>query len=289
MAAGFLVIALGVADASAMPVLPDRVADVAAASVRPTKVLTIIEENHSLSQMRQQMPYLFSLAKRYAYADHYFAVSHPSLPNYLAIAGGSTFAITDDNNPSAHRIAGRSVFDQAINHHKTARTYAEGMPQNCALLSSGGYAVRHNPWAYFARSRSSCRQFAVPAGQARGRLHHASTHNALPNIGLAIPSLCHDAHDCSLATADAWLAGRLPAVLKSRDFASGRLVVVVTADEDDRHSGNRVLTVVLAAGLSHKVVSRPLSHYSLLGYFDHVLGAPLLRHAAPGFAKAFGL
>ena len=79
-----------------------------------TKVLTIVEENHSLSQMQAGMPYLYSLAQRFGYATNYKAISHPSLPNYLSIADGSSYGIADDNPPSSHPISGDSVFDQAI-------------------------------------------------------------------------------------------------------------------------------------------------------------------------------
>jgi hypothetical protein len=78
------------------------------------KVLTVVEENHSLRQMRSSMPFLSALASQYAYATGYTAVSHPSLPNYLALSGGSTFGVTDDADPSAHRITGQSVFGQAL-------------------------------------------------------------------------------------------------------------------------------------------------------------------------------
>src|SRR5450759_2614287 len=59
-----------------------------------TKVLVFVEENHSLNEMKAQMPYTFNLATRYGYASNYKAIGHPSLPNYLAIAGGSTFGVT---------------------------------------------------------------------------------------------------------------------------------------------------------------------------------------------------
>lgn len=95
---------------------------------RPSKVLMIIEENHSYTQMRAQMPYLSSLATKYAYATRYSAITHPSLPNYLALAGGSIFGVRDDNPSASHQITQRSVFDQAIHAGKTAKTYAESMP-----------------------------------------------------------------------------------------------------------------------------------------------------------------
>ena len=67
-----------------------------------TKLLTFVEENHSLTQMQASMPYTNSLAKTYGYATHYTAIRHPSEPNYLAIAGGSTFGIADDRSPAAN-------------------------------------------------------------------------------------------------------------------------------------------------------------------------------------------
>ncbi|MGN6130462.1 MAG: alkaline phosphatase family protein, partial [Nocardioidaceae bacterium] len=119
----------------------------AAPAVR--KVLVVVVENHSLSQMRQEMPYTFSLAKRFGYAEDYHAITHPSLPNYLAIAGGQTYGVSDDDSPSAHPLHGPSVFSQALAQGHTAGLFAEDMPTPCALQPSGDYAVKHNPWAYF--------------------------------------------------------------------------------------------------------------------------------------------
>jgi phosphatidylinositol-3-phosphatase len=254
-----------------------------------TKLLTIVEENHSLEQMKTGMPFLYSLAQRFAYANNYVAIRHPSLPNYLAIAGGDTFGVSDDAGPASHPLSGQSVFGQAIAHGRTAGVYAESMPGNCAQSSSAGYVVKHNPWPYFVDERALCNAFDIPEtgfGAAVGA-------NALPNAGMLIPNLCNDAHDCSLGTADSWLKNRLPNILASSDFTSGKLAVVVTADEDDSSSGNKVLTVVLHASLdgSHKVVSTPLTHYSLSRFYSQTNGGSPLRKAAAAadMAEAFGL
>lgn len=260
----------------------------AARSRSPVKVLTVVEENHSFAQMRSHMPYLFSLAKRFGYATHYHALAHPSLPNYLTLTGGSTFGVTDDAPPAVNAAKvgkARSVFDQALRAGKSAGLYAESMPSSCDLVDSGLYAVKHNPWAYFRTSRKRCERFDRPMT----RFRTDARHDRLPNVGMVIPNECHDAHDCSLKAADRWLKSRLPAVLQSRDFTTGRLVVVVTADEDDYDSGNKVLTVVMQASLHGEVVKAALTHYSLLGYVDHVLGLPLLRKAQKGFGAAFEL
>ena len=239
------------------------------------KVVVFVVENHSLRQMRTQMPKVYAFAKRYAYASDYTAIRHPSLPNYLAIVGGSTFGVSDDKGPAAHHLTGNNVFRQALRHHKTAKVYADSMPSRCYLHNAGEYAVRHNPWTYFVKDRASCRKYDVPARRfARDvRTGH------LPNVGFVIPNLVHDAHNASLAKADAWISRRINLLRSGRDWSSGRLAIVVTADEDDKHSGNRVLTLVGSRYQPHRVVRRHLTHYSLAGLLDRVIGAPMLRHA----------
>ena len=278
------------------PVSPQTSAGSPTTVVAPTKVLTFVEENHSLAQMQAEMPYLNSLARQYAYANNYTAITHPSLPNYLAIAGGSTFGVDDDADPSSNAAKvgdAASVFDQALANGDSAKTYAESMPDNCALTSSDRYAVKHNPWAYFAAGRANCERFDVPSGTpSSGALATDIADGTLPNVGLVIPNMCNDAHDCSLTTADDWLRGWLPDVLASPDFTSGRLVVVITADEDDRESGNKVLTVVLHAGIpGGRVVTANLTHYSLSRLYAQISDVTPLGDAVTSadMAGAFGL
>jgi acid phosphatase len=262
-----------------------------AAVVTPTtKVLTIVEENHSYAQMIAGMPYLSSLANQYGYATNWTAITHPSLPNYLAIVGGSTFGITNDMPPSTNAPkvgTAQSIFDQALDIGKTAATYAESMPSNCALTATSPYVVKHNPWAYFSSSSARCNQYDVPLPA----LSTDVSNGTLPNVGLVIPNMCNDAHNCSLSVADNWLKTNLGQILAGPDFTSGALTVVVTADENDGTAGNTVLTVVMHQGMSPTVVSAPLTHFSLTRYYAQVLGVTPLGAgaAAPDMKTAFGL
>lgn len=277
---------------AAPPTSTSATAPTPAPATGVSKVLVIVEENHGLDQMRAGMPYLFGLARTYGYATDYRAVAHPSLPNYLAIAGGSTFGISDDGSPAVHPIRGASVFGAALAAGRTARLYAESMPVDCDLSASGAYAVKHAPWAYFVDERPACARGMVPAGTPEGGPLAADVAaGRLPDVGMLIPNLDHDAHDGSLAEADAWLRGWLPVLLAGPDFRAGRLAVVVTADENDGGGDNGVLTVVMAPGVRHRVVTAPLDHDALNGFLDQMAGAPPLRQAAraPSFAAAFGL
>jgi hypothetical protein len=240
------------------------------------------------------MPTLAAAAARYGSATQSFGLTHPSLPNYLAIAGGSTFGVHDDKLPVAHPLSGSSVFGQVLAAGKVAKTYVEAMTSNCQVTSSGRYAVKHNPWPYFTSpvERTGCRRYDVPAGTpANGNLHDDITAGTLPTFGLLIPDLCNDAHDCSLSTADNWLQGWLGPLLGSQDFRSGRLAIVVTFDEDHRDANNNILTAVLDQRLHGSKVTARLDHTSLSHAISRLVGAPPLRDAAttPDFLGAFGL
>lgn len=252
-----------------------------------SKVLVVVVENHSLDAMRREMPWTFALAQRYGYATGYRALAHPSLPNYLAIAGGDTFGISDDKDPAAHVLHGPSVFGQALAQHRTAKVYAEDMPAPCSTASRGRYAVRHNPWTYFADEHAACEQYDVPITALAGDVQGGD----LPTVGMVVPNLCSDAHDCPLSEADRWMRDVVGQVMAGPDFTSGRLLVVITADEDDGDQGNLVLTTMVNPQITGSVVHSDLSHYSLSGLLSQVAGAQPLRRArsAPPLGAAFGL
>jgi hypothetical protein len=61
-------------------------------------IFTIVLENKEYTTIigKSYAPYLNSLVSSYGVATQYYAIGHPSLPNYMALTGGSTFAITSD-------------------------------------------------------------------------------------------------------------------------------------------------------------------------------------------------
>jgi acid phosphatase len=234
------------------------------------------------------MPYTYRLARTYGYASSYFGVRHPSLPNYLAIASGSTHGVTTDAAPPDNvAVRGPSVFGEAIAAGRTAAVYVDAMPGRCSAVSGGRYAVKHNPWPYFAQEQALCRAHDLPVSA----LGPAVDEGALPNAAMVVPDLCHDAHDCSLATADRWFEQWMTRIQAGPDWKSGRLAVVLTADEDDRSAGNRVLTVVAHPSQRHRVVTARLDHYSLTRLYAEVTGTRPLGRArtARSIAEAFAL
>jgi hypothetical protein len=71
-------------------------------------VFVIMMENHYITQIlgNPNAPYITSYAAAANLANNYWAVGHPSLTNYLEIAGGSNFGIVNDNPPAWHATSG---------------------------------------------------------------------------------------------------------------------------------------------------------------------------------------
>jgi hypothetical protein len=245
-------------------------------------VVWVVMENHSSSQVvgSGSAPFLTRLASECGLATDYAAITHPSLPNYIAMTSGSTQGITDDDPPSSHPLSAPSIFSQLGTGW---RSLQESMPSNCLLSNSGDYAVKHNPAAYYTGIRSACARQDVPLGPT-------------PDLSAAFtfvtPNTCSDMHDCSVSTGDAWLATFIGKVFSTPEWTSGNTALFVTWDEDDGSSGNHVATLVLSPYTpAGQTSSTGFTHYSLLHTTELMLGLPCLANAcsAPSMRTAFGL
>jgi Phosphoesterase family len=93
-------------------------------------------------------PYINSLINTEDYDSNYYALGHPSDPNYFRIMGGSDFGI--DYNPAGNAIDAPSLMQEMDQAGISWAGYAQGMPYPGDLTSSGDYAVDQLPFAQFS-------------------------------------------------------------------------------------------------------------------------------------------
>ncbi|HEY2652161.1 MAG TPA: alkaline phosphatase family protein [Solirubrobacteraceae bacterium] len=248
-------------------------------------IAVIVMENQEYGDVigSAAAPFINGLASRYASDLEMYGVTHPSLPNYLALTGGSTFGIASDC--TACSVAGAtSIVDQLERAHISWRAYMEDLPRPCFTgASAGEYARKHDPFVYYTRvvnNRRWCRR-VVPltalGDDERGR--------TLPRFIWITPNLCHDMHDCSVATGDRFLSSLVPPLLRS---LGPRGVLFITWDEGTSDagccrlaSGGHVATIVAGPGAKRGArMTRPTDHYSLLETIEDLLGLRRLRGAA---------
>jgi hypothetical protein len=246
-------------------------------------VVWIWMENHSVRDVlgaSAPTPFEKALAAQCGVGTAYRAVGSPSLPNYIAATSGSTSGIHDDASPSAHRLTTDNLFRQVRASGGMARSYEEAMDRTCQLNSSGRYAVKHNPQAYFAdpADRAGCQNDDVPLGDlTTGPFIDALRAGTLPAFSFVTPDLCHDTHDCGVDEGDRWLQAWVSPILDSATYRSGRTAVFIVWDEPTPMPVI-VVSPTTSSGTSSTVA---FDHYSLLRTAEELLGlAPLLGQAA---------
>ncbi|MBV9291807.1 MAG: hypothetical protein JO222_05095 [Frankiales bacterium] len=257
-------------------------------------VVWIWMENRSYDEIlgsQPGAPRLARYARRCGVATRYYAVGHPSLPNYVAAVTGGTQGITNDCSPSGCPVHAASLFGQLTAAGRHWRSWAESMSSRCDTGSYGRYAARHNPAVYLTRIVSACRASDRRMGGSHGGFARQLANDALPAFTFVTPNLCDDGHDCSTGRADTWLGGWLDRIVASRAYRAGRTIVFVTWDEGVG-SDNRVATVAIAPTVArHTVTTRHFTHYSLLRTTEENLGLRLLGNArtARSMRHALGL
>jgi phosphatidylinositol-3-phosphatase len=238
-------------------------------------VLVLVLENRGFSQVAGSSPYLNRLARSCGLADRYSAVAHPSLPNYLAMTSGSTDGISSDCTSCS--TSARSIFEQL---GANWRSYLESMPvPGYRGAEYGEYAKKHNPAAYYARIAKDYATNAVPLESRSVGLLHDLRENSLSRFSLIVPNVCHDEHDCQMATGDAWLRRWVPRILQSGAYAQGTTVLFITYDEGTALDNRVYMVIVSPSTPAGRVVSTAFSHYSLLRTVEGLLGLHCLAHA----------
>ncbi len=249
----------------------------------PAHIAVVVLENHEADQVLddQSAPYINRLAREYALATRYFAISHPSLPNYLALTGGSTFGIQSDCTDCS--VPGAGLTGQLQSRGISWKAYMEDLPHPCFTgAHAGAYAKKHDPFVYFrvlVGDKAAC-DHVVPIS----RLSVDERAHALPRFVWITPNLCHDAHDCGLRSADQFLARLVPPLL-SQLGSDG--VLFVTFDEGTTDSaccklaaGGQIVTIAAGPGARrHVIFATPVDHYSLLQTIEDLFGLGRLRGA----------
>jgi len=256
--------------------------------------------------------------------------------------------------PASTKISGISIADQLVRAGKSWKSYQEGLPiqgadgvdvsdgfyiiggpnaagvdvsTNFATLSTTGnpvsasdvvflYAVKHNPFAYFAsvqegRDRGLSLDQIVSFEGQHGLYADLKTGH-VPDLAFIAPNQCNDQHGRGNGTAfcnfdaddNGTQTGLNPTLILQGDLAVQRIVtaikaspvwqesrsaIVVLWDENDysRVTSNQVVAIVdTNYGEHHLQSARFYDHYSLTKTLDGAFRLPCLNHACDSDVEA---
>jgi phospholipase C len=254
-------------------------------------VVIVVMENEGVDQALAD-PYIASLRRRAAWFSQYYAITHPSFPNYLALVAGSTFGLDSDHRPPP--LKGATIADRLEEKNLTWKSYAEDYPGGCYLGSGAGagkltptapptelYARKHVPLLAFASIQNNSARCARVVGGSQ--FMRDARAGKLPNYSFFTPNMFNDGHDTSLEASSKWLQGFIQS-LDGTAAMRQRTLVVITWDEGGNRD-NRVLTLLLGNVVNPGKHSTPLTHYSLLRTIEDNFGLSTVsagdRRASP--------
>jgi acid phosphatase len=97
-------------------------------------------------------------------------------------------------------------------------------------------------------------------------------------VSFVIPNLCHDMHDCSVATGDAWLRANIGPYA---DWAMRHdSLLILTWDEDDGSQANHITTIFAGQKVRPGRYAEPVTHYSVLATIEAAYALPRDARAA---------
>ncbi len=241
-------------------------------------------ENHEYGSIigNASAPYLNSLASKYELLTNFYATTHPSEPNYIALVAGSTLRVTTDGT---YNLVAPSLFSQLGTAGKTWRAYEQDYPGACFTGSSasggidgpgvaGMYARKHDPAISFTSVSAHPAQCA--------NIQPLSQFDAgVTAFSFITPNLVNDMHDGSVTQGDAFLREFVPLIIGHPVFGSS--VLFITFDEGSSGAGTHgdggghVATLVIAPGIQPgSRYTTYADHYSLLRTTQDLLGLPCL-------------
>jgi hypothetical protein len=240
-------------------------------------IFVIIEENHTTDEIvpSDAAPNLTRFAQQYGYSWKFYAEQHPSEPNYVAILGGDTFGIKDDDaywcKPGTtdnacpgrkapgyvdHTITAPSLASQLEAHHLTWKGYFEDIPEPGSRVyrwpnesrsipgePQGLYALKHNGFMNFKDVQNDPALARKIVGF--DVLERDLASGTVPNYVQIVPNQCNDMHgmaklpdvppDCI------YDAG--PKLVTRGDAVAGKLVAQIMASPIWSQPGNSAIVI----------------------------------------------
>jgi hypothetical protein len=246
-------------------------------------ILVIVAENKGYTQIMSHpewTPQIHRLAAEYGQATQFYGEVHPSEANYVAMIGGDTFGIHDDDafyckpgmadefceqskDPDYvdHSISAPSLADQLAEKGLSWKAYLEDIPSAGSLVPrwpSAGYPVKGMPNTLYAAKHNGFVNFrsvhGAPFPELRKhfvgfrQLDADIAAGTLPNYAQIVPNQCNDMHggghrDGPDLPADCDGDANLAGLVKRGDTEIGMLTSKLMASKEWKAPGNMAIVV----------------------------------------------
>jgi hypothetical protein len=253
---------------------------------RPDHVVICILENHSYNQIigSPDAPFINSLLNRSAHLMEYYALTHPSQPNYIMLFSGNNQGETTDNLPSGTPWTTPNLGASLLHTGYTFAGYSEDLPTwGSTVASSGAYARKHCPWVNWQGTG----QNQIPPSCNLSMIEFPTNYSHLPDLSFVIPNQNNDMHNGSdpykIQTGDAWIEHHLKPYI---DWcANNNSLFILTFDEDNFSSTNHIACMFIGQQVQPgSYYLNGYTHYDLLRTLEDMFTLPHSGNAGTAHA-----
>jgi acid phosphatase len=251
------------------------------AAPRFKRVVYIVLENQDYRDVYKNANFK-RWAEMGANLTNFFAQTHPSQPNYIAMIAGDTLGVNNNGNWA---LDGKHLGDLIEEKGLDWRTYAEGFPGNCFLgTTSGDYARRHVPFLSFKNIQNSPSRCSKVVGFESFVSDWRA--NKLTAFNMVIPNNKSNGHDTNIETAAQWIKKHFEPLMADASLMKDTLVVI-TYDEGSYVLKNQIYTVLIGPSVIPGSTNNDRhTHYSLIRLLEEEWG---LNHLGRGDVSASSL
>lgn len=233
-------------------------------------------------------PNLKSLAEKGIKLTNYFALTHPSQPNYMASAGGDYFGLNNDDYVEVPAEI-QTIADLLDEKRVSWGEYQEDMPytgfEGFEWLNqenhANDYVRKHNPHVQYngiadhADRLSHIKNFTL--------FERDLKNHALPQWMFITPNMTNCGHDTNIGVSGQWSWNFISPLLEDEYFNNNTLVVLTFDENETYEIPNQVYTLLLGDLIPDELRGTEddtyYDHYSLLATVQANWGLPTLgRH-----------
>ena len=261
----------------AMGILGTQAPAAAQTIPRYDHVVVVMMENQNYSTIvgnSAQAPFINSLVVGGASFSDAHGEWHPSLPNYYALLSGSTQGLTNSTPPAPGSINAANLPNQLISNSLSFADYSdEAVPAAWLRFANlPGTATAPNAVDKWLKCP------APVAGQGCGFPSTDAGYAALPTVTFVHGNEYESMHDNNILGGDTWLKNTVGGY--AQWALTHNSLLIVTFDEDEFTSANRIPTVFYGAGVYRGSYSQTINHYNMLRTLQDMYGLTPLANAA---------
>lgn len=243
---------------------------------KPDKVVICVLENHGYPQVigASAAPYINQLANMGANMVEFYALTHPSQPNYIMLFSGENQGVTTDAVPSGTPWSVPNLGASLIDAGYTFGGYSEDLPGvGSNVASSGAYARKHNPWVNWQGTGTN----QIPSSCNMPMTMFPTDFNQLPDLSFVVPNQDNDMHNGSdparITVADDWVRYHLEAYVNWA--MTHNSLFILTFDEDNNLYSNRIPTIFVGPMVQPgNYLVNGYHHYDHLRTLEDMYGLP---------------